>query len=281
MSCIQITACHLTCSHSASPVPSSQLNKAFTIPSIYLRTKAKIPKLPLNLTSATSRYQRATTVCLFGGKGKPDNGNEGSPWKAIENAVGNFKKEPSVEDLLRQQIQKQEYYDDGGSSGKPPGGGDGGGGGGGGRFGGFGEAEDGGLAGMWDEFSQVILATMGFIFLYIYVIEGEEITVLAKDLLRFLFKRQMSIRLRRLIEEWQDFFQRMKDKPAYDPYWLEREILSTTTWYDSPAKYVYAANALIQRESTTNQRESPFGQPESASDQPESKFDDYEDDEQY
>ncbi|XP_047947784.1 uncharacterized protein LOC125193892 [Salvia hispanica] len=280
MSCLQITASRLICSPSASPVPSSQLNKAFTTPSIYLRTKAKTPKLPLNLTSATSRYQRATTVCLFGGKGKPDNGNEGSPWKAIENAVGNLKKEPSVEELLRQQIQKNEFYDDGGSSGKPPGGGDGGGGFGGG-FGGFGEAEDGGLAGMWDEFSQVILATMGFIFLYIYIIEGEEITVLAKDLLRFLFKRQMSIRLRRLVEEWQDFFQSMKDKPAYDPYWLEREILSTTTWYDHPAKYVYMANTLIQRESTSDERESQFDQLEPASDQPESKFDDYEDDEQY
>ncbi|XP_042010161.1 uncharacterized protein LOC121758819 [Salvia splendens] len=277
MSCLQITACRLICSPSASPVPSSQLNKAFTTPSIYLRTKAKPPKLPLNLTSATSRYQRATTVCLFGGKGNPDNGNEGSPWKAIENAVGNLKKEPSVEELLRQQIQKNEFYDDGGSSGKPPGGGDGGGGGG----GGFSEAEDGGLAGMWDEFSQVILATMGFIFLYIYIIEGEEITVLAKDLLRFLFKRQMSIRLRRLVEEWQDFFQSMKDKPAYDPYWLEREILSTTTCYDSPAKYVYMANTLIQSESTSDQRESHFDQLEPTSDQPESKFDDYEDDEQY
>ena len=85
--------------------------------------------------------------------------------------MGNLKKEPSVEELLRQQIQKNEFYDDGGSSGKPPGGGDGGGGFGGG-FGGFGEAEDGGLAGMWDEFSQVILATMGFIFLVILISQG-------------------------------------------------------------------------------------------------------------
>lgn len=93
---------------------------------------------------------------------------QGSPWKSLENAVGNLKKEPSVEELLRQQIQKQEYFDDGGTSGKPPGGGGGGGGGGGDGFG-FGEAEDGGLSGMWKEFSQVMLATMGFVFVVILI----------------------------------------------------------------------------------------------------------------
>lgn len=83
---------------------------------------------------------------------------QGSPWKALENAMGNFKREQSVEDLLKQQIQKQEFYDDGGNTGKPPSGGGGGGGG-------FGEAEDGGFPEMWKEFSQVILATLGFVFL--------------------------------------------------------------------------------------------------------------------
>ncbi|KAH6790223.1 hypothetical protein C2S51_005229 [Perilla frutescens var. frutescens] len=247
MSCIHITACQFASSPSASPVPSSQHSKASTIPLIHLRTKTKFPKLHLKLTSATSRYQRAATVCLFGGKGKSDNGNEGSPWKAIENAMGNFKKEESVESLLRQQIQKQEYFDDGGTTGKPPGGGGGGGDG-------FGEAEDGNLSGMWDEFGQVILATVGFVFLYIYIIEGEEITVIAKDTLRYLFKRQKSIRLNRLIEQWEDFFKSMKEKPVYDPYWLEREILNTRTLYDSPDKYNYIIKALDRLESASDDR---------------------------
>lgn len=186
-------------------------------------------------------------MCLFGGKGKSENGNEGSPWKALEKAMGNFKKEQSVEDLLKQQIQKQEYYDDGGNTGKPPGGRGGGGDG-------FGEAEDGDLSGVWNEFSEVILATLGFVFLYIYIIEGEEITVLAKDLLRFIFKRQMSFRLRHLMEDWERFLQRMKEQPVYDPYWLEREILNTTTVYDGPAKYNYIIKTLEKLESRSDDR---------------------------
>lgn len=70
----------------------------------------------------------------------------------------NLKKDQSIEDVLKQQIQKREYYDDAG--GKPPRGG-----GGGGSGDGFGEADEEGLSGIWDEFVQVILATFGIIFL--------------------------------------------------------------------------------------------------------------------
>ncbi|KAI3456026.1 hypothetical protein Pfo_012689 [Paulownia fortunei] len=238
MSCIHISACQLACSPSALPAQAFQLNKASTCPSTYLGTK--FPKISLKLTSATSRYQQAATVCLFGGEGKSENGNEASPWKALEKAMGNFKKDRSIEDVLKQQIQKQEYYDDGGSGGKRPGGG-------GGDGDGYGEAEDEGLSGMWDEFVQVILATLGFVFLYVYIIEGEEITVLAKDFMKFLFRRQKSIRLSRLMNQWKRFFERMKEKEEFDPYWLEREILNTPTWYDSPAKYKWIIKALESR----------------------------------
>lgn len=232
MSSTHITACQLA----SSPVQFFQLSKASICPSTYIGTK--FTKVSFKLTPATSPYQPAPILCLFGGKGKSETGNEGSPWKAIENAMGNFKKDQSIEDVLKQQIQKQEYFDDGGTPGKPPGGGGGGGGG------GFGEAEDGGLSEMWDEFTQVMLATLAFVFLYIYIIEGEEITVIAKDLLRFLFTRQKSIRLTRLINDCTSFLERMKQKSVYDPYWLEREIINTPTWYDHPAKYQYIIRAL-------------------------------------
>jgi hypothetical protein len=75
--------------------------------------------------------------------------------------MGSFKGQ-SIEDMLRQQIEKQEFYD-GGSEKNPPSGGGGGGGGGGGS----GESEDEGLVGIIDETMQVILATIGFIFLVI------------------------------------------------------------------------------------------------------------------
>lgn len=88
--------------------------------------------------------------------------NQNSPWKSIEKAIGKFKGQNSIEDVLRQQIQKGEYYDSGG--GGPPGGG-GNSGGGGGSPDGSGDSEDESLAGMWQENLQVFLATLGFIFL--------------------------------------------------------------------------------------------------------------------
>lgn len=72
--------------------------------------------------------------------------------------MGSFKGQ-SVEDVLREQIAKEEFYD-GGSDENPPRGGGGGGDG-------SGESEDEGFAGIIDETIQVILATMGFIFLVI------------------------------------------------------------------------------------------------------------------
>ena len=63
-----------------------------------------------------------------------------------------------MEDVLRQQIEKKEFYDDGGKGKKPPSGGGGG-------NSGDGSGEDEGLAGIIDETVQVILATLGFIFM--------------------------------------------------------------------------------------------------------------------
>ncbi|KAL6561996.1 hypothetical protein OROGR_003003 [Orobanche gracilis] len=240
MSCIQITACKLACSPSVFPAKAFRLKKASISPSAYLRTR--FPKISLNSTSGTSRYQKAAIVCLFGGQGKSGIGNEASPWKVLEKAVSNFKKDLSIGDVLRQLIPKQHYYGDGGRGGKGPGGG---------RDGGdrdgnddsFDEGESGGLWGIWDEFGQVILATLGLIFLYIYILLGEDLVVLVRDILKFLFTRKKSFRLTRLMDKWGTFL--TTEKQEYeDPYWLERAILNTPTHYDHPGKYKWAIKVL-------------------------------------
>lgn len=228
MSCIHVTAFQLVYSPSAFLARDFQFKESSRNSSAYLGIK--LPKISLKRTSVTTRYQLGAPVCLFGNKGKSENADEASPWKALDNAMENLKKDQSIEDVLKQQIQKREYYDDGG--GKPPRGG-----GGGSSGDGFGEADEEGLSGIWDEFVQVILATFGFIFLYIYIIQAEEVTVLAKDLIKFLFTRQVSLRLARIVSEWKSFFAKLNEKEVVDPYWLEREIINTTTMYDSPEKY--------------------------------------------
>ncbi|MBA0671318.1 hypothetical protein Goklo_029445, partial [Gossypium klotzschianum] len=123
-------------------------------------------------------YDRILYYCL-----------QGSPWKSIEKAIGNFGKKQSIEDVLRQQIEKQDYYDEGSGQNPPRGGGGGSSGGG----DGFGESEDEGPSGILDETMQVILATLGFIFLYVYIITGEELARLAKDYIKYLFGGSKSV----------------------------------------------------------------------------------------
>lgn len=226
MSCANINACNFNASFPSLTGPKRIL-KLTTLSSTFVGIK-----LPKNAKVGVSRQQQqCTTVCLFGGgKGKSSNDNEASPWKALEKAMGNLKKEKSVEDLLKQQIEKQEYFDGGDGGGDHPGGGGGGG------DDASGGAEDEGIPGILDELGQVVLATMGFICLYIYIIESEEITVFAKDILKFIFLRQKSIRLGRTIARWESYFKSLSEKEV-DPYWLESEILNTTTWYDGPTKY--------------------------------------------
>ncbi|KAK9141254.1 hypothetical protein Scep_010935 [Stephania cephalantha] len=194
--------------------------------------------------SKVLRYQRVAPMCLFGDKGKPKGGNEDSPWKALEKAMGGLKKELTVQDVLREQIQKQELGDNGGGPGSPPGGGSGGGSGG-------SEEED--FAGIVDEFVQVILATIGFIFLYIYIIDGEELTRLAKDYIRYLFTRKTSVRLRRAMFQWERFYEMLTRKDEYQPDWLEREILNTPTRWYNPAKYKRQVMAYQEPSSSVKQ----------------------------
>lgn len=191
--------------------------------------------MPTTLTSNILRYQRANTVCLFGGDQKSGSGDESSPWKSLEKTVQGFRKERSVQDILREQMQKKEYSDEfGGGVGRPPGGSGGGGGGGGAPSGGG--SEDEGMGGVLDETVQVVLATVGFIFLYIYILEGEEIARLVKDYIKYLFTKKESIRLRRAMDDLEEFYQNITRKEEEDKDWLEQDILNTPTWWHNPPK---------------------------------------------
>lgn len=176
-----------------------------------------------------SRYQQCTPVCLFGGKGDSKNGDEGSPWKSIEKAMSNFKKEKSLEDVLRQQIEKKDYYD-GGSGDLPPGGGGGGGGD------GFGEPEDEGFAGILDDILQVTLAILALVALYLYIIAGDQVMLFLTDAFDFLSGKK-GPRLRAIMYDIGKLYQTLNTRTPYDPYWLEKAIITTPTLYDTPKKY--------------------------------------------
>ncbi|XP_002530565.2 uncharacterized protein LOC8269761 [Ricinus communis] len=182
------------------------------------------------------KYQQAAIVCLFGGKDKADKNKEPFSW-SFEKVMENFKGQ-SVEDVLRKQIEKQEFYD-GGSGRNPPRGGGGGGDD-------AGESEDEGLAGIMDETLQVVLATIGFIFLYIYIITGEELTRLAKDYIKYLLKGSKSVRLKRAMNKWKRLYQKLTETEVVDKFWLEKTIVNTPTAYDSPAKYRQIYKSLLQ-----------------------------------
>ncbi|XP_061369031.1 uncharacterized protein LOC133311915 [Gastrolobium bilobum] len=177
-----------------------------------------------NMPSLKSR--QPLHVCLAGGQGMMEN-NEDSQWKSLEKAMEQFKGK-SIEDMLRQQIQKGEYYDNGGSGAKPPGGQGGGGGG----------SGDGGFAGMSDETLQVILATIGFIFLYIYVINGVELAKLARDFIKYKLGGNQSVRLKRAMYKWTRFYKNMTEKKEVDKNELENAPNNTNYYRDVLRNYM-------------------------------------------
>ncbi|KAK9683044.1 hypothetical protein RND81_10G114200 [Saponaria officinalis] len=201
------------------------------------------PPLAFNpLRCSVNSTRRFSTVVSMASSGDKTN----DLWNSLGKSIENFGKKPSVEDLLRQQIEKQEYYDEGGGGGNRLGGGGGGGGGAGGSDG-LGGSEEEGFSGILDETIQVILATLGFIFMYVYIINGAEMTRLAKDYISYLFGGRKSIRLTRAMYQWERFCKKLTEKEEVDKFWLEKAILTTPTWWDSPEKYKLLLRALVQQ----------------------------------
>ncbi|XP_022994855.1 uncharacterized protein LOC111490456 [Cucurbita maxima] len=270
------------CLVSKSSYPSflaSQTRSAFVNPSAntsYL--KKGLPVLKYDHRRVGLKHRYTPIASLFGSKGK-DNGDGGSPWKAFDKVVENFKKGRSVEDILRQQIENKDFYDGGDGGRTPPGGG-------GGSSGGdsSSESEDHNILGILEETMHVVLATIGLVLVYIYIIEGQELVLLAKDYIKYLFGADRSARLKSAMYSWGKFYKRRtrkKQKP--DEYWLEKAILNTPTWWDHPDKYRYAIMEYLESQ---RQQESPAASSSSSSSSS-SSYDDEEyeesnsDDEQF
>ncbi|XP_019198662.1 PREDICTED: uncharacterized protein LOC109192464 [Ipomoea nil] len=244
MNCVNVNPCILAYppiapSRSAAPATnpgfpvSLRLNKSS---SIY--TVAGLRKFSLKATASTSTYRQSAPVCLFGGK-KSGSGDQAAPKEALENLLGSFKKEQSIEDLLRQQIKKQEFFDDGGT------GGGGLGGGGGGSGGGSGGSEDENTSDELDEIFQVTMATLGFIYTYIYILRGEEIGRYIRDIIRYyIFRGRKSIRLTKLLARLNKHWTIIKGKygnrltddemDEVEGHLLTHLVKKTGTWYYRP-----------------------------------------------
>ncbi|XP_028755578.1 uncharacterized protein LOC114714951 [Neltuma alba] len=186
---------HLPSNSCMSPLKFDPLSHMS--PTLRANTSSRLRWMPI------PKSRQSLQICLAGGRGMMENNNEDSPWKGR-----------SIEEVLQQLIEKQKY--DNGSSGvKPPRGGGGGGSGGSG---------EGGFAGKSNETLQVVLATIGFLFLYIYVLTGEELTKLARDYLNYLYSGRRSVRLKRAMFKWERLCQGLTNK-VVDRHWLEKAML--------------------------------------------------------
>lgn len=174
------------------------------------------------MTPKFRQHKRCTRVCANGGKGNSDSGDEAFSWDSLKKAMGGLGKQPSIEEMLRKQIENNEFVGEGGGGNPPSSGGDGSGG-----------SEDGDFSSALDEFLQVVMATIGFIFVYVMLIRGEELTRLARDYIKYLFGGKMSMRLERCMSDWRKFYDSILWIPPRED-WLERAIVATPTWWYNP-----------------------------------------------
>lgn len=193
------------------------------------------------LVCSSPRYRRCSPICFSGAKGNSKSENESFSWDPLKRALGGFKKEHTVQDLLREQMQKQEFDGNGGGGGSIGGGGDG-----------FGGGEDESLSGILNELLQVVLATIGFIFVYIYLIRGAELTRLAKDYVKYLLWGTTTVRLRKAMRRWERFLDKITVKKETREDWLERAIVATPTWWHNPKKLAQAMQRIKRARDSQN-----------------------------
>uniref|UniRef100_A0A1D1Y8R1 Uncharacterized protein n=1 Tax=Anthurium amnicola TaxID=1678845 RepID=A0A1D1Y8R1_9ARAE len=207
MNCLQIKACTLkgvkatppSISHSHWHAP-----RPYRLPIHTFGCPKALPRLSCNL----SEYQMSQS---FDRRDKFQNDKEFA-WEAIESTTQGLRKGPSVYDKLRKQMQRQEHGSGGGAGNHS-----GHGGGGGGSSGG----PENDAVGFLNELMQVVLATIAFIFVYFYLIRGQETTRLARDYIRYLMGARATPRLKRAMDVWHKFLGKKEIKEA--EAWLAHE----------------------------------------------------------
>ncbi|KAK8934073.1 hypothetical protein KSP40_PGU019403 [Platanthera guangdongensis] len=117
---------------------------------------------------------------------------EAFSWESVKDAVKGLGNKNKVQDILWDQIRRREFGGDA-ADGNPPG-----------RPGGGGGADgtDGEGYGILEETLQVFLATIAFILVYIYIIRGADLTMLARDYFKYCVCGVQSMRLQRIINKW-------------------------------------------------------------------------------
>ncbi|MQL83670.1 hypothetical protein Taro_016167 [Colocasia esculenta] len=218
MSCLQLRAAlPLTGQKVASP-SLSQSSSHLRAPCSYsfpTKTFNRLKAFP-RLVCSRARCQGSRT-CLLDGKDKNENGDEVSPSNAAEQPMQFSRKRSSVHDMLRKQMEERESGGGGGSGRDWRGGG-----------GGSDDGGDGRFSANLHELQQVFLATISFMLVYIYLIRREELTRLSSDFIKYLLGGKPSPRLRRTMDAWGRFFQRIKGKKVEEP--SEDEVGSSPAW---------------------------------------------------
>lgn len=179
------------------------------------------------------KYKACSPICLFGGKGNSRGENKAFSWDSLKDALRSLRGEKTVQDMLRDRMRQPAFSGDD-DDGNPPGGGSGGGDGG----DGFDGAEDEGFAGILDETLQVILATLAFIFVYIYIIKGAELSKLARDYIKYLLGGASSSRLKRAMDKWKRTYDELSWTTVESDDWLIRLIVMTPTWWHRPQEII-------------------------------------------
>lgn len=208
-------------------------------------------KVYQRLVYRAPKAKRCEPVCAFGGKGSSKSEDDAFSMESLKKAMEGVKREKSVQDRLKEQMEEWKFWG-GGDKGNPP---RGGGGGSSDNGDGDGAPEEQSFADIFDEIVQVVLATIGFIFVYIYMIRGEELMRLARDYIKYLFGAKKSVRLTRAMYQWQKLYESITRKEVVREDWLERAIIRTPTWWHKPELWRRLAESYYRDYKRQQERE--------------------------